>query len=77
MPSERDPRKDPKPGDEIYRHSSRSLSGGIFRKITDVRGEGFFVFFDQDNGYTVRPRKTGIAEWFIWAEKAEVTHAAD
>ena len=67
----------PKPGDGTSRDFKRSLDGVIIRDVVDVRGGGGWVFFDQDNGYTVRHRISPISEWRKWAEKAEVFNVAD
>jgi hypothetical protein len=76
MRKARDPRLDPKPGDELFRHNKSSLSGGIFRKVVDVRGAGHFILIEQDNGFYIRAGLMDTKRFIRWAKKAEIIHAA-
>ena len=71
MKDERDPRVDPRPGDEIARDIPQALQGCIIRGVT--RAHGGFVFAYRDNGHTRKnllPMTLG--DWRRWATTAEV-----
>lgn len=70
-----DAKRDPKPGDVIYRDIKTSLAGCIIREVT--RAHGGFVFCFRDNGYT-RKNLTpmSVESWRKWAATAEVLKVA-
>jgi hypothetical protein len=72
----RDPRVDPRPGDEIFRELKTAKDGGIIRAVT--RAHGGFVFCTADNGYKRRRLlPMTLAKWRKWARKAEIGDCAD
>ena len=73
MPSERDPRKDPKPGDMLRNH-------GRTRTVREVCRNGD-IGWSGDPPASSRKKRIGnvigAKGWQSWAKDAEVIHASD
>jgi hypothetical protein len=66
----------PAVGDGFYKATKRAKDGmGYLREVT--RSHGGFVFYEQDNGWTVRRKIVTIKKWQEWAATAEYLGPAD
>ena len=77
MPSERDPRKDPKPGDVLFgnnggRKERRTVTAVAAKMVMYTRGK-------RADGYMAKGTKSmrPLRSWQSWAKDAEVIHRAD
>ena len=71
MPSERDPRKDPKPGDVLFGNNG----GRKERRTVTAVAVKMVMYTKRADGYmeSMRP----LRSWQSWAKDAEVIHRAD
>ncbi len=71
----RDPRIEPRPGDEISRDIKRALQGVILREVE--RSHGGFVAYFADNGYQKRWKIIPLEDWRRWSSTAVVIKRGD